>query len=72
MLPMRARRAQEEIPREALTDDWSFFEPTGGAGSVAMLVSESPHVFQVDVGANGYYDASRWVPRQSFTSCARH
>ncbi len=40
---------------EALTQDWSFAEPSGGAGAVAMLVSEMPYVFQVDVGANGYY-----------------
>lgn len=39
----------------ALTEDWSFAEPSGGAGSVAMLVSEKPYVFQIDVGANGYY-----------------
>jgi polyketide biosynthesis 3-hydroxy-3-methylglutaryl-CoA synthase-like enzyme PksG len=40
---------------EALTEDWSFAEPTGGAGAVALLVSERPYVYQVDVGANGYY-----------------
>jgi len=40
---------------EALTMDWSFAEPSSGAGAVAMLVSEKPYVFQVDVGANGYY-----------------
>lgn len=40
---------------EALTEDWSFAEPSSGAGAVAMLVGEEPHVFQVDVGANGYY-----------------
>src|SRR5690606_36110141 len=40
---------------DALTMDWSFAEPSGGAGAVAMLVSEEPYVFQVDVGANGYY-----------------
>jgi len=39
----------------ALTEDWSFAEPSGGAGAVALLVSDRPHVFQVDVGANGYY-----------------
>jgi len=39
----------------ALTEDWSFAEPSGGAGAVALLVSNRPHVFQVDVGANGYY-----------------
>jgi polyketide biosynthesis 3-hydroxy-3-methylglutaryl-CoA synthase-like enzyme PksG len=40
---------------EALMADWSFAEPTGGAGAVAMLVSDKPFVYQVDVGANGYY-----------------
>lgn len=40
---------------EALTLDWSFAEPSGGAGAVAMLVSDLPYVFQIDVGANGYY-----------------
>lgn len=39
----------------ALTEDWSFAEPSGGAGAVALLVSNRPHVFQVDVGASGYY-----------------
>lgn len=40
---------------DALTQDWSYAEPSSGAGSVALLVSEKPYVFQVDVGANGYY-----------------
>lgn len=39
----------------ALTEDWSFVEPSGGSGAVAMLVSDQPYVFQIDVGANGYY-----------------
>jgi polyketide biosynthesis 3-hydroxy-3-methylglutaryl-CoA synthase-like enzyme PksG len=52
---------------EGLTDDWSFFEPSAGAGAVAMIVSDTPHVFQLDVGANGYYgfevmDTCRPVP----------
>ncbi len=52
---------------EALSADWSFAEPSGGAGAVALLVSEHPHVFQVDVGANGYYgyevmDTCRPIP----------
>ncbi|HKD15384.1 MAG TPA: hydroxymethylglutaryl-CoA synthase family protein [Candidatus Angelobacter sp.] len=52
---------------EALTEDWSFFEPSAGAGAVAMIVSELPFVFQVDVGASGYYgyevmDTCRPVP----------
>lgn len=40
---------------EALNMDWSFSEPSSGAGAVAMIVSEKPVVFQVDIGANGYY-----------------
>src|SRR5262249_9663523 len=49
------------------TADWSYAEPSSGAGAVAMLVSETPSVFQVDVGANGYYgyevmDTCRPVP----------
>ncbi|MEO3712420.1 hydroxymethylglutaryl-CoA synthase family protein [Roseateles flavus] len=35
--------------------DWSFAEPSSGAGAVAVLVSDQPRVFQIDVGANGYY-----------------
>ncbi len=40
---------------DALTADWSFAEPSNGSGAVAMLISDQPHIFQVDVGANGYY-----------------
>jgi polyketide biosynthesis 3-hydroxy-3-methylglutaryl-CoA synthase-like enzyme PksG len=40
---------------DALSADWSFAEPTGGGGAVAMLVSDRPYVFQIDIGANGYY-----------------
>ncbi len=52
---------------DALTQDWSFAEPSGGAGAVAMLVSDTPHVFQIDPGASGYYgyevmDTCRPVP----------
>jgi polyketide biosynthesis 3-hydroxy-3-methylglutaryl-CoA synthase-like enzyme PksG len=52
---------------EALTEDWSFMEPSGGAGAVAMIVSDTPHVFQIDIGANGYYgyevmDTCRPIP----------
>ena len=51
----------------AISEDWSFAEPSAGAGAVAMLISDRPHVFQVDVGANGYYgyevmDTCRPVP----------
>jgi len=52
---------------ESLSSDWSFFEPSAGAGAVAMIVSDQPYVFQVDVGASGYYgyevmDTCRPVP----------
>ena len=52
---------------ENLSLDWSFAEPSSGAGAMAMLISECPYVFQVDVGANGYYgyevmDTCRPVP----------
>lgn len=40
---------------DALSADWSFAEPSGGSGAVAMLVSDRPHIFQIDAGANGYY-----------------
>ncbi len=40
---------------DALTMDGSFAEPSSGAGSAALLISEHPYVFQVDVGACGYY-----------------
>lgn len=40
---------------EGQTADWTYAEPSSGAGAVAMLVSEKPTVFQIDVGANGYY-----------------
>lgn len=52
---------------DVLSEDWSFAEPSGGAGAVAMLVSEQPSVFQIDIGANGYYgyevmDTCRPIP----------
>lgn len=33
----------------------SFAEPSSGAGGVAILISDTPKIFQFDVGANGYY-----------------
>jgi polyketide biosynthesis 3-hydroxy-3-methylglutaryl-CoA synthase-like enzyme PksG len=52
---------------EGMTLEWSFFEPSAGAGAAAMIVSDQPHVFQIDVGANGYHgyevmDTCRPVP----------
>ncbi len=40
---------------EGLTEDWSFFEPSSGAGAVGMLIGDSPQVFAIDVGASGYH-----------------
>ncbi|KHL53752.1 hydroxymethylglutaryl-CoA synthase family protein [Xanthomonas campestris] len=48
-------RFMVEEGSDALSADWSFSEPSGGSGAVAMLVSDQPHVFQIDAGANGYY-----------------
>lgn len=47
--------------------EWGYAEPSSGAGAVALLVSDEPRIFQVDVGANGYYgyevmDTCRPVP----------
>lgn len=51
----------------ALAQDWSYAEPSSGAGAVAMLVSADPHIFRIDPGASGYYgyevmDTCRPVP----------
>lgn len=48
-------RFMAEEGDETPSADWSFAEPSGGSGAVAMLVSDQPHIFQIDVGANGYY-----------------
>src|ERR1041385_5042651 len=37
------------------SQEWSYSELSAGAGAVAMLVGESPSVFEIDPGANGYY-----------------
>ncbi len=36
-------------------EDWSYAEPSSGAGAVALLVSNQPQLFQLDVGCSGYY-----------------
>ncbi|MDB4987503.1 MAG: sle, partial [Myxococcaceae bacterium] len=33
----------------------TYWEPSQGAGAVAMIVSQTPRVLAADVGANGYY-----------------
>jgi polyketide biosynthesis 3-hydroxy-3-methylglutaryl-CoA synthase-like enzyme PksG len=40
---------------DALTEDWSFAEPSAGAGAVAMVIGDRPSIYEVDIGANGYY-----------------
>jgi 3-carboxymethyl-3-hydroxy-acyl-[acp] synthase len=58
----------ESLDPEVLkTTTWAYAEPSSGAGAVALLVSDEPHVFKLDVGANGYYgfevmDTCRPVP----------
>jgi len=52
---------------EILSEDSSFAEPSSGAGAAAILIGESPYLFQADVGANGYYgyevmDTCRPIP----------
>lgn len=52
-------------------EDWAYAEPSSGAGAVALLVSNLPHLLQVDVGCNGYYgyevmDAARPVTDSEF------
>lgn len=46
---------EQGLTAEGLTEDWSYAEPSAGAGACALLVSDTPTIFQVDVGANGYY-----------------
>uniref|UniRef100_B8HKZ5 Hydroxymethylglutaryl-coenzyme A synthase domain protein n=1 Tax=Cyanothece sp. (strain PCC 7425 / ATCC 29141) TaxID=395961 RepID=B8HKZ5_CYAP4 len=50
-----------------LSEDWSFAEPSSGAGAVAMLVSDRPVLLKLDIGCNGYYgyevmDTCRPIP----------
>ncbi|NSL85663.1 hydroxymethylglutaryl-CoA synthase family protein [Chitinophaga sp. Mgbs1] len=50
-----------------LGKDLRYHEPCTGEGAVAILISENPHVFKIDKGANGYYgfevmDAFRPIP----------
>jgi polyketide biosynthesis 3-hydroxy-3-methylglutaryl-CoA synthase-like enzyme PksG len=33
----------------------TYWEPSQGAGAVAMIVSRAPHVLELDVGASGYH-----------------
>jgi len=47
-----------DISRFALADpnavqEWAYSEPSSGAGAVAMLLSDTPHIFSIDPGAYG-------------------
>jgi len=47
-----------DISRFALDDakalqEWAYSEPSSGAGAVAVLVSDTPHVLRIDPGAHG-------------------
>lgn len=51
----------------ALSEDWSYAEPSTGVGAVAMLIGDDPRIFALDVGASGYYghqimDTCRPIP----------
>lgn len=48
-------RFLDEEGGEGVSADGSFAEPSGGSGAVAMLISDRPYIFQIDVGATGYY-----------------
>ncbi|MDU3725711.1 MAG: hydroxymethylglutaryl-CoA synthase [Cutibacterium avidum] len=52
---------------EALQSDWSFAEPSGGAGAIAMVVGLEPEILRVDPGAHGMHsyevmDTCRPIP----------
>jgi polyketide biosynthesis 3-hydroxy-3-methylglutaryl-CoA synthase-like enzyme PksG len=47
-----------DISRFALADaaaiqEWAYSEPSSGAGAVAMIVSDTPHLLRIDAGAHG-------------------
>lgn len=47
-----------DVSRFALADagaiqEWAYSEPSSGAGAVALLVSDTPHVLRIDPGAYG-------------------
>ena len=52
---------------DPLSQDWSYAEPSSGAGAIAMLVGDQPRILQIDAGASGCYshevmDAFRPTP----------
>jgi polyketide biosynthesis 3-hydroxy-3-methylglutaryl-CoA synthase-like enzyme PksG len=47
-----------DLSRFALADaaaiqEWAYSEPTSGAGAVAMVISDTPHLLSIDPGAYG-------------------
>jgi len=47
-----------DLSRFALADaaaiqEWAYSEPTSGAGAVAMVISDAPHLLSIDPGAYG-------------------
>lgn len=47
-----------DLSRFALADaaaiqEWAYSEPSSGAGAVAMVVSDTPHILRMDAGAYG-------------------
>ena len=55
VIPVDITRLMLTEKQQASEMDWAFIEPSSGAGAVSMLISDSPKVFQIDIGANGYY-----------------
>lgn len=56
---------------DSMLEDWAYAEPSSGAGAVALLVSNQPRLFQMDVGCSGYYsyevmDTARPIPDSEF------
>ena len=45
--------SQFALADTAAIQEWAYSEPTSGAGAVAMLVSDTPHILRIDPGAYG-------------------
>jgi len=52
-VPIRALVVAADAPSAAARG--SYWEPSEGAGAVAMLVSKNPKVLELDAGASGYH-----------------
>ncbi len=48
-------RAFPHSQNSAYSEEESFAEPSSGAGAVAFIVSDKPNIFQLDIGASGFY-----------------